>query len=199
MMMAKIAALTLVLIEVTAITARAQAPVERPETAHETFDALSAGITTGLFFQGFHKGLPDYENPFPTLMEVERFRSTHPNPFLRREGGHWRASDPTGTVSMGIWVPDLGDRSQDMGRVTFVPARPSPMPAPILTHLLSKAVRTTISGAETIELALARERTTQPFSCWSDRTLTIAMGTGAMLAHTITTVCEGPREDVPSR
>lgn len=159
------------------------AEVAFTKDAGEVFDAVVGQIEFGMVFA------PELRDRFMHGLELTKTSTFDPS-LIGSSGGRWQGQNSSGTVSVYISTPMPLNKASDMGTVTFWPHAEQPIPQALLTHLLAKAERTKLSGADTLELELSAERPSPQAKCSSQRILTIRLGTGAMVSNTVKGYCD---------
>jgi hypothetical protein len=176
---------------VAATTSFAQAPSKPeepfdPGTTKAIFEFLSGQAANGLLFP----------NVFPPQIIEVLLSRQHLSEQQRWSpplgwGGIWTAADADGSIWLRISSPAALDKTRQQAEVVFRPAVEEPIPQALLAHLLTKA-DTKIAGADLLDLKLPSE--TRPIAkCRSSTTLTIRLGTGAMVMNQLDTFCDTPK------
>lgn len=171
------------------LPARAQnGPPKVTPSTREAFDLLASQADVGSLFW---RAIADGRRPAETLIEAQGLIATYRTPTNLGWGGNWEHEDPVGRVSIHVGAPDIIGGS-DSAWVMFEPRNEEPIPQALLAHLLTIAATTTISGADSLTLSFGYKTNPIAKGCTSETTLTIRLGTGAMLAHTQRTRCDVP-------
>jgi hypothetical protein len=130
------------------------------------------------------------------LTEEQRFDPSSPSGSW---GGFWGLESTDGYVGLKVQCPVLSDRSKNMSEVYFKPAVEQPTPQAILTQLFARAESTEVGGGDTLKLSWREKPVMPTASCLSKTTLTIRVGTGALLGNSLETYCDvsSARRPVP--
>lgn len=102
----------------------------------------------------------------------------------------WARNNGTGSVSLEIWSPALESTTYDHAVVTYNPATEESIPEAVLSHLLAKAQRTKLTSGDTLDVEFPEEVFEPGNRCSFNTTLRIRLGTGALVANRLSTVCK---------
>jgi hypothetical protein len=153
--------------------------------AGEVFASLVLQVQIGMMFMN----TGDLRDHFMRGLELTKTKTGDPT-MLGSSDGTWLGENASGFVWIKVSSSGPLDKTHDQGVVTFVPHSEQPIPQALLTHLLATGERTKISGADTLDLEFAFENLLPQSPCTSQRTLTIRIGTGAMVSNSVTGYCD---------
>lgn len=159
------------------------------EDASELFETLSGNGVSTMYFALLRDG--NFDKIVSNLHLTER--TLYDPKVLGTIGGVWSAQNTSGYVGIKLSAPELFNKSSDYAQVVFQPPAEEIIPSALLSHLLAKAESTEIKGANKLDINLPYEHTSSRNCTWQ-RTLTIRLTSGALVANTVETRCDVPKK-----
>jgi len=170
--------LVLPLVGWTTIVAQVPAAAKFSGDASSVFEVLAPAAGSGYF------GQPKF---FEAAMQKQQLSKKEGGDVAGSSWARWEGENGTGRVAAYASFPAPLDKQRNAFWVSFHPAIVAAIPAPLLSHLLSRARQTAISSGDSLEVKLPAEETA--FGCRQTYTLRIGITTGALVGNTLDVSC----------
>jgi hypothetical protein len=169
----------------------AQAPPATPQMEGSASDAFATAAG-----QASH-GFLGMKTAFEAMMVHLGLTRTQETELLG--GGwssNWQGENASGFLAVHAELPALLNKTQNYFSIVFQPAKETAIPPVLLSHLLSKATETSISGGDLVDIKLPTELSRM--GCGLIYTLQVRLTSGALVSNKVSSLCDVTKSALPA-